>query len=333
MTTQSPVSLSFNRTLSQIKPRFEGCNICTWIGFKHVMYCVEEAVLEHFRAHGLAPRELYEQKGLCLEIIDSSVRILHALHIDDVADIEVAPADNNAPVDALRVNVTVMVLRDGKSLKAVSGTVDVVFRLDNSVVTPQAASGDTRLAPYTCSRIRRGQPRSIPDLGLGTARQAGVIPQDVQRALGTDKTNSFLWQWRIPYFYCHFNDRLQHSGYLRLMEEVLDLFVAERGISIRTLLENKKWIPVVPQASVQILDEAMMEETIYTVFTVEDIFKDTTYRSRMDCYVARHGGLVHTATGLITHGYAVVENRRDWSLVTFDAEVSAALRASTCQCP
>jgi hypothetical protein len=82
----------------------------------------------------------------------------------------------------------------------------------------------------------------------------------------------------------------------------------------------------VPQASLQILDEAMMEETIHTVFTVEDIFKDTTYRSRMDCYVERHGGLVHTATGLITHGYAVVENRRDWSLVTFDAEVSAALR-------
>lgn len=325
MTTQSPASLAFNRTLTRVKPRFEGCNICTWIGFKHVMYCVEEAVLDHFRAHGLAPRELYEQKGLCLEIVDSSVRILHALHIDDIADIEITPADKG-PNDALRVAIAVMVLRDGKSLKAVTGMVDVVFRLDDSVVTPQAATGDPRLAPYTCSRIRRGGSRSIPALNLETARQPGMVPQEVRRALCADQTNSFIWQWRIPYFYCHFNDRLQHSGYLRIMEEVLDLFVAERGISIRTLLENKRWIPVVPQANLQILDEAMMEETIYTVFTVEDIFKDTTYRSRMDCYVARHGGLVHTATGVITHGYAVVENRRDWSLVTFDAEVAAALR-------
>jgi len=93
------------------------------------------------------------------------------------------------------------------------------------------------------------------------------------------------------------------------------------------LLTKKRWIPVVPQASLQILQEAMMEETLYTVFTVEDIFKDTTYRSRMDCYVERHGELVHTATGVITHGYAVVDGRRDWSLVTFDAEVSNALRA------
>jgi len=325
MTLHHSDTTGFDRTHTRVRPRFEGCNICTWIGFKHVMYCIEEAVVDHFRAHGFGPRELYEQKGLCLEIVDSSVRILHALHIDDTVDIEVVPSPK-APDGVLRVAVTLTVPRDGKPLKAVTGYVDVLFRLDDSVVTPQPASGEPRLAPYTCTRIRRGPQRSIPDAGLATARQAGNPPLDVRRALAADEGNRFVWQWRVPYFYCHFNDRLQHSGYLRLMEEVLDLFVAERGISIRTLLENKKWIPVVPQASLQILDEAMMEETIHTVFTVEDIFKDTTYRSRMDCYVERHAGLVHTATGLITHGYAVVENRRDWSLVTFDAEVSAALR-------
>jgi acyl-CoA thioesterase FadM len=326
MTQQTPANATFNRTRTQIKPRFEGCNICAWIGFKHVMYCVEEAVLEHFRAHDMGPRQLYEQKGLCLEIVDSSVRILHALHIDDLVDIEVEP-DAKAPPGALRVAVTVTVPREGKPLKAVTGTVDVVFRLDDSVVTAQSAAGDPQLAPYTCSRIVRGQPRNIPDAGLATARQPGAIPPNVRRALAPDNANCFVWQWRVPYFYCHYNDRLQHSGYLRLMEEVLDLFVAERGISIRTLLTKKRWIPVVPQASLQILQEAMMEETLYTVFTVEDIFKDTTYRSRMDCYVERHGELVHTATGVITHGYAAVDGRRDWSLVTFDEEVSSALRA------
>jgi acyl-CoA thioesterase FadM len=314
-----------DRTTATVKPRFEGSNICSWIGFKHVMYCVEEAVLEHFRTQGLAPRPLYEEKGLCLEIVNSNVRILHALHMDDTVQVHVVPRTKPEATE-ITVGIEVMVKRDGKELKAVTGTVDVIFRLDDSAVTSHAgtATVDPRLARYTCSRIQRGERKSIPSVNL--TREPGVVSPAVLAALGADKTNSFVWKWHVPYFYCHFNDRMQHSGYLRLMEEVLDLFVADRGISIRTLLENKKWIPVVPAANLQMLDEAMMEETIYTVFTVEDIFKDTTYKSRMDCYVERHGGLVHTATGHITHGYAVVDSRRDWSLVQFDAEVVAALR-------
>ncbi len=127
-----------------------------------------------------------------------------------------------------------------------------------------------------------------------------------------------MWKWRIPYFYCHFTERLQHSGYLRLMEEVVDRFLASRGISIQTMLETRRWIPVVPNARLEILSEALMEETIYTVYTVKHIFKDVTYTSRMDCYVPRNNMLVHTATGQITHGYAEILNRRDWALINFD---------------
>lgn len=323
MDTLEPLVL--HRSSHRLKPRFEGSNICTWIGFKHVMYCVEEAVLEHFRAQGLAPRPLYEENGLCLEIVNSSVRILHALHMDDSVDIHVIPR-TKAGDHELVMGIELVVERDGKPVKALTGTVNVLFRLDDSIVTAHAgpARRDPRIDRYTVQRIQRGERRSVS--GLNLSREPGVVSPDVLAALGADQNNCFVWKWHIPYFYCHFNDRMQHSGYLRLMEEVLDLFVAERGISIRTLLENKKWIPVVPQANLQMLDEAMMEETIYTVFTVEDIFKDTTYKSRMDCYVERHGNLVHTASGHITHGYAVVDSRRDWSLVQFDAEVLAALQ-------
>lgn len=317
--------LTLSRTTAVVKPRFEGSNICTWIGFKHVMYCVEEAVLEHFRSQNLAPRKLYEERGLCLEIVNSNVRILHALHMDDSVQVHVIP--KTKPNDTeLTMGIEVMVEREDKVLKALTGTVQILFRLDDSVVTAHAgaAMADPRISRYTVGRIQRGVRHSVPSLNL--QRSPGVVSPEVMTALGADQTNSFVWKWHIPYFYCHFNDRMQHSGYLRLMEEVLDLFVADRGISIRTLLENKKWIPVVPAANLQILDEAMMEETIYTVFTVEDIFKDTTYRSRMDCYVERHGGLVHTATGHITHGYAVVDGRQGWSLVTLDKEVVTALR-------
>ncbi|MBX6769457.1 MAG: hypothetical protein IRY90_20280, partial [Actinomadura rubrobrunea] len=137
--------------------------------------------------------------------------------------------------------------------------------------------------------------------------------------------NALAWRWRVPYFYCHFTHRVQMSGYLRLLEEAVDLLLAERGVSIRRLLDEQDWIPVVPRSSVSILGEALMEEEVYTVLTIEEVFKRLTYTSRMDCYVLRDGALVPTATGRITHGYAVIENRRDWSLVDFDDRLMRAL--------
>ena len=37
---------------SVLRPRYEGANIRTWIGFKHLMYLAEEAVLEWLRIRG-----------------------------------------------------------------------------------------------------------------------------------------------------------------------------------------------------------------------------------------------------------------------------------------
>ena len=48
----APAPLLTAPTTTQLRPRYEGSNICTWIGFKHVNYLVEEAVLEHFRQLG-----------------------------------------------------------------------------------------------------------------------------------------------------------------------------------------------------------------------------------------------------------------------------------------
>jgi hypothetical protein len=73
------------------------------------------------------------------------------------------------------------------------------------------------------------------------------------------------------------------------------------------------------------LAEAVMEEDLYTTFTVESIFKGFTYTSRMDAYVLRGGQLLRTATGRITHGYAEIMNRHDFRLVEFDERVLSAL--------
>lgn len=322
-TTIAP--LAMHATTVSLRPRFEGSNICSWIGFKHVMYLVEEAVLDHFRQHDLIPRALYEDHGLCVEIVDSGVRILHALHMDDQVEVRIKPTTKPGDKE-ISLSVSLFVEREGKEVKALTGKVVVLIRHDDSMITGAAhVNKEHPLAAFSAPKILRANDTVVAG-DFSTSREPGPIAPEVLAALGADKTNSFVWKWHVPYFYCHYNDRMQHSGYLRLMEEAKDLFVASRGISIRTLLEDNKWIPVVPTARVEILDEARMEDTLYTVFTVEEIFKDTTYRSRMDCYVERNGALVKTATGSIVHGYAVIENRKDWSLVQFDERTMAALQ-------
>jgi hypothetical protein len=74
------------------------------------------------------------------------------------------------------------------------------------------------------------------------------------------------------------------------------------------------------------LDEALLEEDLYIVYTVEDIIKNLLYTSRLDYYVVRDGRLVPTATGAITHGYARVENGCEGGMVQWDERVARALR-------
>ncbi|MDQ7807618.1 acyl carrier protein [Amycolatopsis sp. A133] len=289
----------------RMRPRYEGANICTWIGFKHVGYLVEEAVYDHLRQAGLPPGELYERYGLCTDIVDIDTRVLHAFHIDDEVEAEVVRTTGAAD-DELRFTVTLRVPRD-TVLKAATSKVEVKLRAGDEPVPAE-------LAPFTVARLTSANGPGVrqPDVDLGVTDPPALL------AAGR---NAFVWRWRIPYFYCHFTEYLQMSGCLRLMEEVVDLFLADRGISIKQLLDEQNLIPVVPRSAITVLDEARMEEELYTVFTVEEIFKNLTYTARMDTFVVRDGALVHTSTGRITHGYAVIENRRDWRLVPFGARL------------
>ncbi|MFF2044599.1 hypothetical protein ACFVVX_29685 [Kitasatospora sp. NPDC058170] len=307
--------MSINATMAQdttrleLRPRYEGSNICTWIGFKHVNYMVEEAVLDHLRQRGLPAGRLYERHGLGVDITDLDTKILTAFHIDDLATATVRRLPDSG--GALRLGVELTVERGGETVKAVAAKVAVQLRLDprGHAVEPPPAE----LAGFVTER-------------LGAGATAVPVPADADPLeVLTAGQNAFGWAWRMPYFYCHFTERVQMSGYLRQLEEIVDLFLEDRGVSIKTLLDEQDWIPVVPHSRITLLDEARMEETLYTVYTVESVFKRLTYTSRMDAYVLRDGVLVPTATGRITHGWAVIENRRDWSLVDFDDRLTDAL--------
>jgi len=321
VTTTLPAVLAAPTTV-ELRPRYEGSNICTWIGFKHVNYLVEEAVLDHFRQSGTPARALYEDYGLCVEFVDLDTRISSAFHMDDLVTANVVPAAKSDSGE-LAFNVALTVHGEGKPVRSATAKVRILLRVDRRGGPAEEIPAELR--PFTAASISRPDHSAAPLPVLAPARSPRDAADDPVTAQLTRGTNSFAWRWRIPYPYCHFTERLQMSGYLRQMEEVVDLFLADRGVSIRTLLDEQSWIPVVPRSTIAMIGEALMEEDLYTVFTVEEVYKGMTYTAAMDCYVVRDGVLIRTATGRITHGYAVIQNRRDWNLVEFDKRMLTAL--------
>lgn len=306
-----------------LRPRFEGANICTWIGFKHVNYLVEEAVIAHFRAAGYGVGRLFEDFGLGFDIVNLQTRILHALHIDDEvrAVVTKLPSAN----ETCQFRVHLMVRRRAADVKAVSAKVDVVLRRDSRHRGGEILATPAELASFEVETI--GPPaESIPIppsvSALSVAGVSGRVPAELLAKGG----KAVMWRQRIPYFYCHHTVRLQMSGLLRNMEEVVDLFLEEHGASIRTLLDEQDWIPVVPVSQISMHGEGLMEEEILTVMEVTQVFKQSTYTARVDTYAIRGEELFLLATGSITHGYAVIENRSDWSLIEFDGRLMSAVK-------
>lgn len=313
-------------TETTLRPRFEGTNICTWIGFKHVNYLVEEAVLDWLRQNGWPSRRLFEEAGVGVDLVGITTRILHALHIDDEVRFAVTVAVGDS---GLTAKVAGKVDRDGHEVKAVTSTVTVQLRAEDR-------HGDgvddvpAFLRPAVVARLEPTVPvpPNVPADALGDTLMTGRggVSTAVDPRLRSGDRPAVVWSWRIPYFYCHHTVRMQMSGFLRQMEEVVDLFLEERGASIRTLLDEQNWIPVVPSSTIELTGEALMEEELVTVFEVVHDFKGVTYTSSMTCYVERDGELVPVAVGEITHGYAVIDDRRDWSLVDFDERLLTAVR-------
>ncbi|MEO6502819.1 MAG: thioesterase family protein [Jatrophihabitantaceae bacterium] len=304
LTTQAEPSVLHGR------PAYEGANIRTWIGFKHFMYLVEQALLQWLRDQGSSARDLYLEHGLGFEIVDCSVQLPAVLEIDDEVRAQVSAGRGD------KLAVTLSVVRDGDEVTVLRGKVSV------ALVRERSASE------------HRPAPSQLAALEVGEVVQASTVTNPVRRRLAegesaesalTAEPGSFLWSWRAPYFYCHFSDRVQHSGYVRALEEVVDRFLAERGISVGRLLTERSWIPVVSRARVQLIEAAHMEETIHTVFTVVDILRGVIFDGRMDCYVQRGDELVPVATAQILHGYAIAAGEGAGGMATLDDEVVRAL--------
>ncbi|MFM2312622.1 MAG: hypothetical protein RLZZ04_1898 [Cyanobacteriota bacterium] len=321
-------------TIVKQYPRFEGANILDGIGFKHIMYLAEEAVLQHFREKELSASKLYWDYGLCFEVVKSRVNIRRALRVDELISIEVKPKIDSEEKEQT-FSIQMFVGEGNKRFKSVIGELKVLFREDRkenvkaeppSEIKPYIVSEISRLTQQIDTKNKLTQELDTPvNLGRGVSNPDDELIDKVV----PKEANAFVWKWHIPYFYCHFTNWMQHSGYIRLVEEVVDLFLADRGISIRTMLDTRQWIPIVSDAEIEILQEAMMEEIIYVVYTVEKIFKDLTYTSKVDFYVVRDGRLIQTARGRITHGYIkLFYGTSSVGLARFDEKTLNALQGT-----
>lgn len=274
-----------------LRPRFAGMNIRTWIGFRQLMALAEEAVLSWLREHGLGARELYHARGVALEMIDSSVQLPALVEIDDEVIAEVTETRPG------RFSVR---LRNGERT-LLHGKIEVALVQERDAVDVP-------------DEWRSFVVRDVAALATN------VDPIDPPR-------DAFTWAWPARYFHCNYSDRVQHGSYVAALEEVVDRFLAHRGLGIKRMLRERAWIPVVSRARVRSLAAAHMDEVIHTTFAVDDVMKMTAFSGRMDCHVERGGARVHVATARILHGYAISEGIDAGKLATLDEETVAALVA------
>lgn len=327
MTSIAVKALLSETTTVTYTPGYEGANIGTIIGFKHVNYLVEKAVIDHFKRVGLPVGALYENSGVGFDLVDINTKLTAALLVDDEVTAVVTPTAPEGGDATFTVELNVE--RGGETKRAVRSKVRVQFRRDGDERRmPRRAELPEGFERFVVDRIGGAEPGEAA-AGAGAPLMSGASSDDdpVSAQLVAGR-NAYAWRFKVPYPYIHFFERLQMSAYLRLMEEAKYRFVEARGCSIGGMLAERNWIPAVSANSVHILDEVYMEEDLYIRYEVKDILKNLLYTATMDCFVVRDGKLVKTATGEITHCYVVVQNGKEAELVPWDERVIDAFSSA-----
>jgi acyl-CoA thioesterase FadM len=278
-----------------LNPRMEGANIRTWIGFKHLMYLAEDAVLAWFRRVEYGPSRLYHRCGAALGVASASVLLPNLVDVDDDLVAECRPGDGHEFAVKLR-------LARAPDRIVLSGKLAVRIVRDPAIDPVEPIPGV--LDPF---------------VGRDPAPDAAAAD------LASVQGRAFYWPWRARYFHCEYSHRLQHSAYIRALEEVVDRFLADRGLAIPRMLAERSLIPVVSRVRVTALADAFLDETIHTTFKVLEVLKEKAFDGQMDCYAERGDRLVHVATARILHGYAISAGDGAGQLAHLDAGLVSAL--------
>lgn len=302
-------------TVIRARPSAVSCNIRTWIGFKQFFDLLEAGVLAWIEAQGISPRELYHAYGLAVEMADVSAQLPAVLELGDDVEVSITPRPRGG------LTATISVARGEMTVVALKASVTVAL-------VPGEASADSTAKPRADL-----SPALLPIIA-DTASYAGPaalsVPSrgDVLTSVGA-APGAYLWSWRAAYYLCHYSDRVQHSGFVRCLEEVVDHYLQDRGIGIGRLLRERYWIPVVSRARVRLGAPAHLDDVVHTVFEVTDVLRDTLFSGTMSCWVERDGELACVAAGEILHGYAISAGELAGTMAVLDPPVITALMGVT----
>lgn len=279
-------------TTANLRPLSEGANIESWIGFKHFSYLAEAGIQEYLRNTGRS-QDAILRAGHSVDIASLSLRLPSPLYADSLVDVHVE--GERRETDSLSEMLCVEGLsRDsGERRRCLQGT---------------AMLNQHRLADLEdcLARIEKQGQAKIP-----RAR--------------ADAPGHHDWHFTVPYPFCRAASVLQFDGYVRLVEDGIERYLRAHGISVRRLLVERGWIPVVTDWKINIHEPVFMEETLLIRMDVTSIFKGLLWETRISFVAMRDDKETTVAESFIRHGYAVTKGPGAGTMATFDKEVRHAL--------
>jgi acyl-CoA thioesterase FadM len=273
-----------------LKPRYEAANVRLRIGVRGITSLAEEAVVNWFRVRGFTPTVLYETYGLEFSIIDCSSLLFGVVTVDDEI---VASAE---PVGPRYFNVKLSVRRGETQAVALRTRVTVVMvrRPGWSAELPEELLG---MAIDEIDRIRTAVDSHDPEFEA--------------RDLDSRITNDALgWyrSWRVPMANCHYSGRMQYSGFIRVLDELAELFLEDKGLPVGELLDTRGWTMVMPRVRVRVLADAYAGDLMHTTYEVHQVVGQKLFDCRFDAHVQRDDRRIPVATGILLQGFASLDD-------------------------
>ncbi len=279
-----------------LRPALEGANIRCWIGFKHFHYLAEAAIAEWLLAHTPGTRRLFLDHGLGVRLRQVSAQLPAVLEIDDEVQ---ATVQCETPG-----RFTVLLAKagpDGGAVPVCKARFQIELQPLGEATVPLDPSRWPLLPPAV---------EAMPD----PAAAARPVPD-----------TAYAWTWTVPYYYGQFSTVAAGSAFIKTLEEAVDRFLADRGLAVPELVEDRGWIPVVSRYRLRLLADARIGEDVRSAFWVTDVLRGTLFDGVLECSVRRGEDTVVVARATILHGYAVSTGPRAGQLAELDETTIAAL--------
>lgn len=293
-----------------LPPRYESATIGTWAGFSQIMALSEEAVIHWFRERNYGPALLYRDYGMRLSLTDSSVLFRNPLGTGEEVSAQITQ------VGPRYRDVRLWTQRDGIRHDVLQG------RLTVGLVRDRAADAEL---PPDLAELAVGQ-----IAGLGTAVRSHDPAYELEglaSAAAAGIPAGFPRAWRIPYSACHSSGWMSFAAYFRVIEALVDDFMADRGLRMSNLLAERGWVPAFARARVRLLGDAGVDETLHAVYSVARAVGTGLFDGRIECYVRRGDRAVPTATAIVLHGYVLADGPAAGQVAELDPGTIAAVTA------